>query len=48
VADKTIQRRVVIRCLREAERSHSPGTIVDLGFNWPDDLRERQLRKEAQ
>lgn len=34
--------------LREAEVCHGPGAIVPLSqFRWPDDLRERQLRKES-
>jgi hypothetical protein len=45
--DKGGQRQVIERCLREATRARPPGTIVDLGFDWPDDLRQRQLRKEA-
>ncbi len=48
VGDKATQRAVLEACLREATRAHPPGTIVDLGFRWTkDDLRERQLRKEA-
>ncbi len=47
VNDEATQRRVVRGCVREAERDHPDGTIVDMGFRWPDDLRERQLRKEA-
>ncbi len=48
VGDKETQRAVLERCLREATRPHPAGTIVDLGFRWQkDDLRERQLRKEA-
>jgi len=47
VADKAVQRRVVARCLGEAVQRHPAGTIVDLGFSWPDDLRDRQMRKEA-
>ncbi len=48
VGDKATQRAVLAACLREASRPHPPGTIVDLGFRWQkDDLRERQLRKEA-
>ena len=47
VGDKATQRRVVEGCLREVERDHPAATIVDLGFRWPDDLRERQLRKQA-
>lgn len=46
--DKATQRAVLEACLREATSPHPPGTIVDLGFRWTkDDLRERQLRKEA-
>lgn len=34
--------------LHEVEAGHGPGTIVPLPqFEWPDDLRRRQLRKEA-
>jgi hypothetical protein len=44
VGDKETQRAVVGACLREAALDHEPGTIVDLGFRWPDDLRERQLK----
>ena len=48
IGDKTIQRAVVRACLAEAAEPHPPGTIVDLGFRWErDDLRERQLRKQA-
>lgn len=44
VGDKVTQRAVVGACLREAALDQEAGTIVDLGFRWPDDLRERQLR----
>ena len=47
VGDKATQRRVVLGCLREAQRDHPPGTIMDLEFRWPDDLRGLQLRKQA-
>jgi hypothetical protein len=48
VGDRETQRTVLERCLVEATRRHPAGTIVDLGFRWrKDDLRERQLRKEA-
>lgn len=47
VGDKRTQREVVRRCLAEAGEPHPDGTIVDLGREWPDDLRERQLRKQA-
>lgn len=48
VGDKATQRAVLTACLREAGKLHPAGTIVELGFRWEkDDLRERQLRKEA-
>lgn len=48
VGDKVTQRAVLESCLREATLPHPAGAIVDLGFRWEkDDLRERQLRKEA-
>lgn len=47
VGDKRTQRAIVRRCLKESATNRRPGTIVDLGFRWPDDLRERQLRKQA-
>lgn len=47
VADKTTQRDVLRRCLAEPTQEHPAGTIVDLQFVWPDDLRERQLRKDS-
>lgn len=45
--DAATHRAVLIRVLQEATRPHPAGTIVELPFRWPDDLRERQLRKEA-
>lgn len=46
--DDATHRAVIMSCLTEASRPHDTGTIVDLGFRWAkDDLRERQLRKEA-
>jgi len=48
VGDPTTQRAVLEACLNEVRRPHPAGTIVELGFRWQkDDLRERQLRKEA-
>jgi hypothetical protein len=48
VGDEETHRAVLLACLREAARPHEAGTIVDLGFRWDhDDLRERQLRKQA-
>lgn len=46
--DNATHRSVLNACLAEASQPHPPGTIVDLGFRWDlDDLRERQLRKQA-
>ena len=47
VDDKPTQRDVLRRCLHAATQEHPAGTILDLGLQWPDDLRTRQLRKEA-
>lgn len=48
VGDEVTHLAVLRACLAEAERPHPAGTIVDLGFRWEhDDLRERQLRKQA-
>ncbi len=46
--DDATHRAVLRACLAEATQPHAAGTIVDLGFEWQvDDLRERQLRKQA-
>lgn len=48
VGDDATHRAVLRACLAEATKPHPAGTIVDLGFHWLlDDLRERQLRKQA-
>lgn len=48
VGDEATHRAVLRACLAEAVQPHPAGTIVDLGFRWErDDLRERQLRKQA-
>jgi hypothetical protein len=48
VGDDATHRRVVDAVLRAALEGHPAGSVVDLGMNWTrDDLRERQLRKEA-
>lgn len=47
VGDAETHGAVLRDCLRHAEEAHLPGTIVDLPYRWKDDLRERQLRKEA-
>jgi hypothetical protein len=48
VDDKATQRAVLIAVLEAAYSDATAGTIVDLETVWSlDDLRERQLRKEA-
>jgi len=46
--DRETQGKVLKDCLSYAEKDLEPGAIVDLPYGWTaDDLRERQLRKEA-
>ncbi len=45
--DDATHEAVARTVLAEAEREHPAGTIVATGFRWPDDLRARQLRKQA-
>lgn len=47
VGDTRTHRDVLRAVLAEAERDHQPGAIVPMRFRWPNDLRARQLRKEA-
>ncbi len=48
VDDKDTQRAVLTAVLETAYSDAPAGSIVDLGFAWEiDDLRERQLRKDA-
>ncbi len=48
VGDTLTQRAVPTAVLEAAYRDAPAGTILDLNFAWDkDDLRERQLRKEA-
>lgn len=48
IGDGTTHLAVLRACLAEAAEPHAPGTVIDLGFRWEhDDLRERQLRKQA-
>ena len=48
IGDESTHRAVIDAVLRTAVEDHPAGTVVDLGFSWThDDLRERQLRKEA-
>lgn len=48
VGDTATHEAVLRDCLRYAEKSLPEGTITTLPYRWEeDDLRERQLRKEA-
>ena len=48
VGDRDTHEAILRECLRWAEEELPPGTIVDLPYRWDkDELRERQLRKEA-
>lgn len=45
--DPATHERVVRTVLNEAAREHPAGSIVATPFRWHDDLRARQLRKQA-
>lgn len=47
VGDAATHDRVLRTVLAEAEKDHPAGTIAATPFRWNDDLRARQLRKEA-
>lgn len=47
VGDAAVHDAVLKDCLRYASEKLPDGAIVDLPYAWKDDLRERQLRKEA-
>ena len=48
VGDHQTHAAIVAATLAESTRPHPAGTIIDLGYHWThDDLRERQLRNEA-
>lgn len=47
VGDDTAHDSILRSVLTEAAAPHPAGTIVPLPFRWPDDLRARQLRKQA-
>jgi hypothetical protein len=47
-AGDALTHEAVLRdCLRFAAQQLPAGSIIDLPYQWKDDLRERQLRKEA-
>jgi len=45
--DVTTHEALLHDCLQYAAESLPAGSIIDLPYGWRDDLRERQLRKEA-
>ena len=46
--DSAMHDAIAAAALHEAEQTHAAGSIVPLPFAWDqDDLRQRQLRKEA-
>lgn len=48
IGARSLQNRILLDCLRAAERISTPGTIVDLPYRWTrDNLRELQLEKKA-
>ena len=47
VDDVATHEAVLRDCLHFATEPLPAGSIVDLPYQWKDDLRERQLRKEA-
>ena len=47
VGDVATHEAVLRDCLRYAVESLPAGSIIDLPYSWQNDLRERQLRKEA-
>lgn len=47
VGDAAVHEAVLEDCLRYASEELPDGAIVDLPYAWKDDLRDRQLRKEA-
>lgn len=48
VGDRALQRQILMDMLRSAVEVAQPGTIHTLPYRWTkDDLRERQLRKQA-
>lgn len=47
VGDASVHEAVLKDCLRYAAEELPAGAVIDLPYAWKDDLRERQLRKEA-
>lgn len=47
VGNGNLHEAVLKDCLHYAALPLEAGTIIDLPYQWNDDLRERQLRKES-
>jgi hypothetical protein len=47
VGDRSLHQTIVRQALETATEPHPPRSIVPLDHRWPDDLRARQLRKQA-
>jgi hypothetical protein len=47
VGDRSVHDSIVREVLETATVPHPAGSIVPLDHRWPDDLRARQLRKQA-
>ncbi len=46
--EAALQKQILLRCLEEGIRFREHGGVLELPFRWEkDDLRQRQLRKEA-
>ena len=45
--DRATHEAVLTAVLEQAELEHPPGSVLTTEFLWPDDLRTRQLRKQA-
>lgn len=48
IGERTLQRQILVDCLKAAEQVTTRGTIVDLPYRWThDNLRELQLQKKS-
>jgi hypothetical protein len=47
VGDRSLHETILREVLVTATKPHTPGSIVPLDHQWPDDTRARQLRKDA-
>lgn len=47
VGDHDLHETIIRETLQAAAEPHPPGSILPLDHRWPDDMRARQLRKQA-